>query len=662
MLSMTIGVLAAIHGLAGDPGTAASFVLPATPLDPPATSGAASFGGAIGAVGDVNGDGFRDFVIGAPAAVDPADPQAGEGAIFLYFGSAAGIPLTPHSALYGNVANAHFGAVVCGAGDVDADGFDDVLIASPDFSDGQTDEGRVVLHRGSPAGLVSPPLWTFQSNMAGAKIGSILVPLGDVNGDGFADMGLADAAVALACAFYGSPAGFPSAPSWVYAVNGNGMGGMTASGDINDDGFDDILVAGFDAAGSNTSKAYLFRGSANGLLLAPSMAIVGASGCSGMRLGPGGDLNADGAPDAWVGDTCAQTLRSFKGKGGLLKQDKVLGKPIDVIVFPAALTGGHDGNGDGFDDAAVADPGSNDAYYFVGSKSGVNPFAVQHILPAAVSASAQFGTAIAFVGDVDLDGDSELAIGDPTADSGAMVGFDTLGQVFVYDGQEPNDQLPTEFRLGDRLEVSLDSVYALRTAKFDAVKGTKITLDFGPGQGQVVEVFIEAPSTADAEQWDSKVKIGPNGAQRVVKLNDSGRYGIGFLFTGGDPVAFAVQTSEKLPKKALARTVTVDLKNGESTSKVDALLLAGAMLDVSVVPSAALTDLEVGLSTPSGVEFPLGSFASGDLSAFSLTQVPAYAPGLHRIALTSLASGKTKLTITLTPTQPPAGIATIQLQ
>lgn len=615
---------------------------------------ATTYGGALAAVGDVNGDGFPDFAIGAPDATNPADPHSGEGMVFLHLGAASGIDPIPAVVLDGDLPAIRFGAVICGVGDVDADGFADVLVAAPDYGNGQANEGRVTLYRGAPTGLILEPLWIFESNNAETRAGSLLVPLGDVNADGHADLGLSDVDIALACAFLGSPTGYPSAPNWIFAVNGQGQGGMAGVGDVTGDGFDDVLVAGFDAAGSNTSKAYFFRGGLNGLENAPAGAFVGAAACSGMRVAPGGDLNADGRPDAWIGDTCDRVLRSLLGNGKTLKPSVVVPQPFHSATFPTLLAGGADADADGFDDAFTADPGPGRVWLHRGGKSGVAAVAQEIPQPSPGVASNSYGAMIAFAGDLDLDGAAELLVGDPEGDSEFEPGADFSGKVFVFPGVPENASLGPTFRAGDRLEMILSP---LETANFDAVKGGKLELAIQAPAGTKLEIDLIAPS-GDVEA-SHDVKVGASGASLVLKAKASGRYGIVIARKGSVDVAVAVDTAESLPKKARPRNETLTLKKGKSLNGFDVLALPGASLAVTLTPANPLSTLAPSLESPDSLGFPTLAYQSGDASGLSIVGLPLFASGRYRVIAEAVATAKTKLEVEITPTQPSPGTATI---
>jgi hypothetical protein len=99
----------------------------------------ASFGSSVASAGDVNGDGFSDVVVGAR---NFDNGEADEGRAFVYLGSATGLATTPAWMAESNQTNALFGTSVAGAGDVNGDGFSDVVVGAPNFDNSETDEGR----------------------------------------------------------------------------------------------------------------------------------------------------------------------------------------------------------------------------------------------------------------------------------------------------------------------------------------------------------------------------------------------------------------------------------------------------------------------------------------------------------------------------------------
>ena len=147
------------------------------------------FGYSLSIVGDVNGDGYADVIIGAPAFTHS---QANEGAIYLYYGSSTGLVVNTASVFEGNVAGAQSGYAVAGAGDVDGDGYADVLVGAPFYGSGEftVEEGYASVLRGSIEGI-SVTFWGIYGGYAGAHFGSDLAGVGDINGDGLADFAVA---------------------------------------------------------------------------------------------------------------------------------------------------------------------------------------------------------------------------------------------------------------------------------------------------------------------------------------------------------------------------------------------------------------------------------------------------------------------------------------
>jgi hypothetical protein len=88
----------------------------------------------------------------------------------------------------GDQAGAEFGASVATAGDVNGDGFSDVVIGAPYLDNGPQDEGWAFVYHGSPLGLGNFAPWTLESNQANANLGVSVAGVGDTNGDGFSDL------------------------------------------------------------------------------------------------------------------------------------------------------------------------------------------------------------------------------------------------------------------------------------------------------------------------------------------------------------------------------------------------------------------------------------------------------------------------------------------
>ncbi|MCB9652499.1 MAG: FG-GAP repeat protein, partial [Deltaproteobacteria bacterium] len=107
--------------------------------------------------------------------------QSGEGAAFLYLGSAGGLSAVAAWSAESDQASASFGSSVASAGDVNGDGYDDVVVGAHRYDNGQFGEGAVFLYLGSAAGLSATPAWTAEADRGGAWLGSTVASAGDVN-------------------------------------------------------------------------------------------------------------------------------------------------------------------------------------------------------------------------------------------------------------------------------------------------------------------------------------------------------------------------------------------------------------------------------------------------------------------------------------------------
>src|SRR5439155_548921 len=143
------------------------------------------FGRAVGTAGDVNGDGFSDVIVGAPLN---DNGQSDEGRAYVYLGSASGVAASAAWTTESNQASAFYGYSVATAGDVNGDGYSDVIVGAPQYDNGQSDEGRAFVYLGSASGLATSAAWTFDCKQPSASFGYSVGTAGDVNGDGFSDV------------------------------------------------------------------------------------------------------------------------------------------------------------------------------------------------------------------------------------------------------------------------------------------------------------------------------------------------------------------------------------------------------------------------------------------------------------------------------------------
>ena len=145
----------------------------------------ASLGWSVASAGDVNGDGFDDVIVGAPWY---SNGQTNEGAAFVYHGSFNKGLTTVNWTVESNQEGSFFGISVSTAGDVDADGFDEVIVGADWYDHGQEKEGAAFVYHGSASGLKTTSGWMGESNQENGYYGGSVATAGDVNKDGHSDV------------------------------------------------------------------------------------------------------------------------------------------------------------------------------------------------------------------------------------------------------------------------------------------------------------------------------------------------------------------------------------------------------------------------------------------------------------------------------------------
>ena len=430
----------------------------------PENQNLAGIGNAVAGAGDVNKDGYSDVIISTRLYDDGGN--ADEGRAWVYYGSATGLSATPDVVLDdANQASAYFGYSVACAGDVNGDGYDDVIIGAYNYSGGNTGEGRAWVHYGSAGGLsVVANRILDDANQDGAGFGASVAGAGDVNGDGYADVIVgaysyddgANTNEGRAFVYYGSAAGLAATPSSTpddaNQASTSFGGCVSSAGDVNGDGYSDVAIcAGLydDGASIDEGVVFIYYGGITGLAAAPNAVLDDGNqaGASFGRLAAGaGDVNGDGYADVLV---TSILYDGGKGRGwvyygsavGLsaipdVILDNTAGNTSDVFSYGASSAG--DVNGDGYSDIIVGMPQRSinftedgQAYIYYGSATGLSatPGLIIH---DATESHEFFGLSTACAGDINGDGYSDVIIG---ADHGS---YTTTfgGRAYIHNGNE----------------------------------------------------------------------------------------------------------------------------------------------------------------------------------------------------------------------------------
>ncbi|MCK6528025.1 FG-GAP-like repeat-containing protein [Myxococcota bacterium] len=401
----------------------------------------AGAGASVASAGDVNGDGYADVVVGAPGY---ADGEAGEGRAWVFLGSAGGLGAAPSASVEPDQAGAGLGICVAGAGDVDGDGVGEVLIGAAGYDSGLADAGAVFLHAGETSSLDDAPAWTGTVGVAGNSFSLSAASAGDVNGDGYDDLVLGSAEYSngednegWAGVYLGAPEGFGAAPAWeVEGDDANSYLGKSVSGagDVNGDGYADVVV-GQDHGGDRVSggRVLVFHGSASGLPSTPSWTATGDDYAQlGADVDSAGDVNGDGYGDVVVGATFSSPFGVGPGKAYVY-----LGSASGLETSPVweassglteswyglGVAGAGDVNGDGYADVLVAAfgedgdlPDQGAAYLYLGSPSG--PESTPSWSVRGEGQGDILGLSMGSVGDVNGDGFGDVGVGVPRHSNG----------------------------------------------------------------------------------------------------------------------------------------------------------------------------------------------------------------------------------------------------
>jgi hypothetical protein len=326
----------------------------------------------------------------------------------------------------GSRKRTRFGRVIAGAGDVDHDGYDDVMIWAGDTANHPS---RVYLYRGGKAGLVTANPAVLIAP-AGARFGESMSGAGDVNGDGFADVIIGAESARRAFLYLGSSTGLMTSSPIIlttpYSSGSDSFGhSVGGAGDVNGDGYDDIIVGAYNSSDFN-GQVYLYYGSSAGLNLAPTMLInskLPSRSWFGYHVAGAGDVNNDGYADIVVG---AHASNNTEGRAYLYYGSSagVLTDTFTTLIEPGAaqlrqfgvsVDGAGDVNGDGYDDVIIgilAGQGGtlNKVYLYHGSNAGLNTTPMSFADPTLRSGTS-FGQNLARAGDVDGDGYADVIIG-----------------------------------------------------------------------------------------------------------------------------------------------------------------------------------------------------------------------------------------------------------
>lgn len=335
---------------------------------------------AVARVGDLNADGTQDFGVGDP------EFGTGGGRVVLNSGS-TGKAL--HTLLGNKATERGLGAALAAAGDVDADGFADVVVGAPGSVADQI-QGVALLVSGKTGAI----LQRLKGRASPAVFGGSVVGLGDVNGDGRGDVAVGEQRPGTDPAIVYAFSGVDGKQIWAREVVATGAGGAGPSAmclihDVNGDGFADLLVG--------------IQGPAALVLSGRDGSVLRNHGADAAAVAALGDVDGDGVPDYALGFP-----QRNNGRGQVEIVSGALGQPLRTLdgdragaLFGSSLAAAGDRNGDGAADILVGGVGAARLY------SGANGAVLGEFVDTANPTSQH---AVSGLGDLDGDGQPDYAL------------------------------------------------------------------------------------------------------------------------------------------------------------------------------------------------------------------------------------------------------------
>lgn len=457
----------------------------------------------VSSVGDINGDGYADIILSSIYESSFA------GKVYIIFGQSVKVSNlnigtileTQGFSITGGSSYDYFGTTLSAAGDVNGDGYDDIIVGAPSSSSG---DGKVYVIFGKASGFsdvnVNALSSTERFSIYGAqdsRCGSSVSSAGDVNGDGYDDIIIGASDSAKVYVIFGKASGFSSiyldslSSSDGYIISGDDIGfAVSGAGDFNGDGYADVIIG----AGSSSPKSnkegtsYILYGKASGFSNVD---------LSSITMDQGFYIVGDN-----VNDQSGRTVSSLD-----------------------------DFNGDGYADIIIGAPfalsNTGKSYIIYGNKtissnidlSSINATHGMEIIGAL--SNGNLGSSLSGAGDVNGDGYADIIIG---ANSASPKSFHEGVSYVIFGNSEKNSQLS----LGSLKE---PQGYRLTGDSYNDVSGNDVSGGGDLNNDGYDDVIISAPFV-DIGSNDNvgKVYIVYGSASYISREINSGGVYVGTSF------------------------------------------------------------------------------------------------------------------------------------
>jgi len=558
-----------------------------------------NLGASVSAIGDQDGDGKEDILVGAPYASPGGRTAAG--AVYIYSSATSEII----KEFDGAVAGDHFGYSVARIGNQDTDSREDLIVGAPGASPGGI-SGAGSVYVLSYASSVASPVQKFDGSTATGHLGTSVSHISD-QGPGSKENILAGAPDIRSAFIYSSTSG-NILQTYSSDVTGDSFGASVSAIDDQGNGYDDVLIGAPDSS-ADAGSVYLYSSSSSTNYLTRIDSTIpsnnfGASVSAIDDQGNGHENILVGAPGGrGVPGTSARSAYIYSPSGTKLQEINMGALNNSFGASVSAI----DDQGNGHENILVGAPGVGSAFIYSSTTGSV--------LKQFDSATAgdNFGWSIASIGDQDGDDGEDVLVGAPNANPDSQTG---AGSVYIY--------------------LSKGNIANQTWAKGSSKSNAFNLSDYFSNSNNPNETFTYSASNTGL------INVAINQSTSAVSLSSPS------WWAGSETVTFTATDSISL--SSISNQITLEVI-GESDSTSPTISITQPLLasttDSSVVIEGLAADTDSGVAS-----LTINGVAILNPTSFSATANLNIGSNTFTIIATDNAGNSTTKTLTITRTSP----------